>query len=64
MSSLAYPEMIGRISQNVKVIWHNKELPKIDLWDELKKHIIKLSSTINIEELLDRKGEEEAEAYF
>jgi predicted Mrr-cat superfamily restriction endonuclease len=64
MSSLIYPEMIGRLSQNVKVIWYNKELPKVDLWDELRKHIIKLGSSINIEEMLDRKGEEDAEAYF
>jgi len=65
MPKLAYPELVKEMSQHVKVIWFNKEFSHSnDPWKELSKHSIRTGCLINVEEILDQRGEEDAEECF
>jgi len=65
MSQLAFPTMVEEISRNVRVMWLGQPLSfGVDPWDELAKRTIKIGRPIDVEEMLDRRGEEEADEYL
>lgn len=65
MAQVLYPKEIEKISQNMKVIWFGKKrYNKKNAWSKLSKNVIKIGKPIDIEELLDMKGFENAKENF
>jgi hypothetical protein len=65
MPKTEYLRILERISHNVKVIWFGITFDETkDPWAELSARTIHASKSVDVEEMLDRKGFEDAEDSF
>lgn len=65
MSRLALPATVEKISRNVRVMGLGQSLSfGVDPRDELVRRTIKIGRPIDVEEMLDRRGEEEDDEYL
>lgn len=65
MTETQYPPILGKISDNVKVIWFGAAIGEIkDAWAKLAGEIIQVRKPVDVEKMLDMKGVEDVQEDF